>query len=99
VNSVSQLTPNSTARLFSTSGTWGEADVVASDRGVLVSLTGRNYDTHGHLHRDHALANLSVSDAIRLSHLLNEAVAASQDADPRQPGLWSETTLRWAAAQ
>jgi hypothetical protein len=81
-------------RLFSTAGTFGAIDIVASDRGLLLSLTGRNYDTQGCLHRDSALANLSISDAQRLSGLLKEAIAASEEPDPRQPGLWSESTLR-----
>jgi hypothetical protein len=85
---------SSTPRLFSTSGTWGEADIVAQDRGLLLSLTGRNYDTAGCLHQDSALANLSLSDAKRLSGLLKEAIAASEESDPRQPGLWSDATLR-----
>jgi hypothetical protein len=85
---------SNTPRLYSTSGTFGEIDIVASDRGVTLSVTGRNYDTLGRLHLGNALANLSVSDAQRLSGLLSEAIAVSQDADPRQPGLWSEATLR-----
>jgi len=89
----------STPRLFSASGTYGEVDIVASDRGVLLSLTGRNYDTMGALHRGSALANLTVADARRISRLLQEAVAVSQDADPRQPGLWSEATTRAIANQ
>jgi hypothetical protein len=88
-----------TPRLFSTAGTFGEVDIVASDRGLLLSLTGRNYDTMGCLHRDSALANLSLADAQRLSGLLKEAIAASEEADPRQPGLWSETTLRHVGAR
>jgi hypothetical protein len=74
----------STPRLFSASGTYGEVDIVASDRGVLLSLTGRNYDTMGALHLGSALANLTVSDARRLSGLLQEAIAVSQDANPRR---------------
>jgi hypothetical protein len=81
-------------RLFSAAGTFGEVDIVASDRGLLLSLTGRNYDTQGCLHRDSALANLSLSDAQRLAGLLKEAIAASEDADSRQPGLWSDTTVK-----
>jgi hypothetical protein len=84
----------STPRLFSASGTYGEVDIVASDRGVLLSLTGRNYDTMGALHLGSALANLTVCEARRLSGLLQEAIAVSQDADPHQPGLWSEVTAR-----
>lgn len=80
----------STPRLFSASGTYGEVDIVASDRGVLLSLTGRNYDTMGALHLGSALANLTVPDARRVSRLLQEAIAVSQDAHPHQPGLWSE---------
>ena len=90
---------SSTPRLFSTAGTFGEVDIVASDRGLLLSLTGRNYDTMGCLHQDSALANLSISDAQRLSGLLKEAIAASEAADPRQPGLWSEATLRNVGAR
>jgi hypothetical protein len=88
----------STPKLFSASGTYGEVDIVASDRGVLLSLTGRNYDTIGALHRGSALANLTVADARRISRLLLEAVAVCR-ADPRQPSLWSKATTRALANQ
>ena len=78
---------SSNARLFSTSGTFGSVDFVGTHRGVLVSLTGRNYNTLGYLHRDAALADLSFHDAVRLSHLLNEAVQAAQDAELSRSGL------------
>ena len=77
---------SSNARLFSTSGTFGSVDFVATYRGVLVSLTGRNYDTLGYLHRDSALADLSINDAVHLSQLLNEAVQAAQDAERIRSG-------------
>jgi hypothetical protein len=92
---ASSITP----RLFSTAGTFGEVDIVASDRGLLLSLTGRNYDTQGCLHQDSALANLSISDAQRLSGLLKEAIAASEESDPRQPELWSDSALRAAGGR
>jgi hypothetical protein len=91
---MSRLGHNNTPRLFSASGLFGWIDLVASHRGVLLSLTGRNYDTEGHLHRDSALANLLLSEAQRLSGLLKEAIAASADVDPRQSGLGSEASLR-----
>jgi len=79
--------------LFSTSGTNYEADIVASSRGVRVSLTAKNYDTHGFPHVAAALANLSASDARRLAHILREAAATADTALPSQPGIWSNSTI------
>jgi hypothetical protein len=79
--------------LVATAGTFGEVDIVACDRGLLLSLTGRNHDTQGCPHQDSALANLSISDAQRLSGLPKEAIAASEDSDPRQPRLRSDSAL------
>jgi len=90
---MAQLQPASTSRLFSISGTNYEADVVASSRGVLLSVTAKNYDTLGHMYRGNALAALSLSDAIRLRHLLDEAIAVAKDTPPAQPGIWFNATV------
>jgi hypothetical protein len=85
---------DSTSFLRSVGGTFGEAQVVALPSRVIIDLQTRNYDTIGHLHHDHALADLSVATAIRLRDLLDEAIVAASDAPPHQPGLWSESTNR-----
>ena len=53
-----------------------------------------NYDTAGHLHHDHAMVDLSLSAAIRLKDLLDEAIthAHSVTLDTRQTPLWSPAT-------
>jgi hypothetical protein len=84
-----------TPRLFSTSGTFGEIDLVGCGRGVTLSVTGRNYDTTGRLHCDNVVTNLSTAEARRLRNLLGEAIAAAEDAAVDQPGLWSDATLRY----
>jgi hypothetical protein len=85
---------NTPARLLSTAGTWGEIQIVAMPERIALDIEARNYDTHGHLHRDHALTNLPLATALRLRDLLNEAIEAALDCEPRQPGLWSEATMR-----
>jgi hypothetical protein len=91
-----RLLANSTSvRLFSTAGTWGEAQLVSTSASIVFDLQSRVYDTAGHLHREHALANLSVATAIRLRQLFGEAIEASLDASAArtQPGLWSDATV------
>jgi hypothetical protein len=92
---MSQHQSSNTCRLLVASGTWGDAQIVASPSHVLVDLNTRNYDTAGHLHRDHALASLSLSAAARLRDLLAEAVdhANSVALDIRQTALWSDPAL------
>jgi hypothetical protein len=89
-----RLQQHNTCRLFSTAGTFGEIQIVAGQEHVIVDLQARNYDTAGHLHRDHALANLSLSAATRLRDLLDEALvhAHSITLDTRQTALWSPVT-------
>nr|WP_294512750.1 hypothetical protein [uncultured Rhodopila sp.] len=81
-----------TSRLFSISGTFGDAQIVATGSRVLIDLQTRNYDSGGILRKHHALANLPLETASRLRDLLNEAIAAAAEAPPHQPGLWSEAT-------
>jgi hypothetical protein len=91
---MSRLQPcNHQTSLLSTSGTWGEADIVASSRGVLIDVRSTTYDTMGHPHRGVALLDLTVPEARHLSRLLDSAIAAAADAIPHQPGLWSEATV------
>jgi hypothetical protein len=84
--------PANTSRLFSVSGTFGDARIVATGSRVLIDLQTRNYDSGGILRTHHALANLPLETASRLRDLLSEAIAAAADAPAHQPGLWSEAT-------
>jgi hypothetical protein len=54
-----QSAASNTTRLYSTAGTFGEFDIVATADKIVVDARTRNYDVAGHLHCDHALANLS----------------------------------------
>lgn len=87
---------NHLATLHSTSGTWGEAQIVSlGGQNVLLDLQTRNYDTTGVLHRQHALANLPIATAIRIHDLLNAAIETALDSPASgQPGLWSDSTVR-----
>jgi hypothetical protein len=82
--------------LRSTAGTWGQIQIATTPDSVVLDIATRNYDTQGHLHRDYALANLSIDTAIRLRALLGEAIESALDASAaeRQPGLWSDATMR-----
>jgi len=83
-----------TSRLFSTAGTFGEIQVVSTSRNVVIDVQGRNYDTSGRLHCDHGLAALPLQAAVKLRDLLSEAIDALESQDHRQPGLWSDSTVR-----
>lgn len=93
---MSQSLSNSTS-LRSMCGIFGQFQLVSTTRGVVVDVLARNYDTDGRLHQHHALANLPLPDARRLHELLGAAIAAAECAEPRQPGLWSDETVRQAA--
>jgi hypothetical protein len=84
---------NNTSRLFSTADTFGEIQIVAGSDRLVVDVQARNYDTAGHLHRDHALADLSLAAAARLRDLLSEAIehCHSVTLDRRQTALWSNS--------
>ena len=96
-----RLSTSNTARLFSTSGTFGEIQIVSTPDKVLLDVQTRGYDTQARLRCEHALANLSIETAERLRDLLAEAVqhARSVDLDSRQPGLWSPATTAAVAAR
>lgn len=65
---------SNTSRLLSTAGTFGECQIVAAPDRVLIDVTARNYDTHGHLHHERALLNLPLDAATRLRDLLDLAI-------------------------
>ena len=77
---MSQRLTANTSRLFSVSGTFGEAQIVAIRSRVLIDLQTRNYDSGGILRKHHALANLPLDAASQLRDLLNQAIAAAADA-------------------
>ena len=80
-SSRSRITPGTTrARLLSTAGTWGEIQIVWTAENLVIDVQARNYDTAGHLHREHALVNISVQTAVRLRQILGEAIEATLDA-------------------
>ena len=90
---MQRLSHANTSRLLSAAGTFGEIQIVSGRERILVDLQTRNYDTTGHLHREHALADLSLSSAAHLRDLLTDALdhAASVTLDTRQTALWLET--------
>jgi hypothetical protein len=86
------VSPANTSRLFSVSGTFGDAQIVATPSRVLIDLQTRNYDSGGILRKHHAQANLPLETASRLRDLLNEAIAAAAEAPQHQRREWSEAT-------
>jgi len=88
---MSGFKQDTTTRLFSTADTWGSADIVAASDRVVLDIETRNYNTTGHLCRDHALACLSLASAERLRDLLSEAIAVATYMAPHahQTALWS----------
>lgn len=93
---MSQSLSNST-NLKSISGLYGEIQIVGSPDRVLLDIDARHYDTTAHLHHQHALLNLRIGDARYLREALDAAIEAAESAEPRQPGLWSDETVRQAA--
>jgi hypothetical protein len=96
-----RLSNHNTTRLLSCAGTFGEIQIVAASENVVVDVEARNYDTAGHLHRDRALANLSLAAAARLRDLLSEAIdhAHAVTLDRRQTALWSDSAVRAVAGR
>jgi hypothetical protein len=90
-------TATASPRLFSTSGTFGEVQIVATPRSVVLDIQSRTRDCDGYERCHYALANLSLNEVHRLRDLLSEAIIVAESADARQPGLWSETTTRAVA--
>lgn len=93
---MSSYHTSNTSRLLLTAGTFGEIQLVAASDRVMIETSARNYDALGHLHREHALANLPLDAAIRFRDLLSEAInhACSATLDGRQTALWSDTTVK-----
>ena len=90
---------NHQPRLLSTSGTFGEVQIVATPRNVVLDIQSRTRDCDGYERCHYALANLSLDEVHRLRDLLSEAIIVAESADARQPGLWSETTTRAVACR
>ena len=88
-----QLQPANTSSLFSVSGTFGDAQIVATRDRVLIDLQTRNYDSGGILRKHHALANLPLETASQIRDLLSQAIAAAAEAPQHQPGMWSDATI------
>jgi hypothetical protein len=88
-------------RPLSTGGTWGEIQIVGTAETLVLDIQARNYDSAGHLRRDHAVVNISVHTAMRLHQILDEAIEASLDvsAGRTQPGLWSDATTAAIASR
>jgi hypothetical protein len=94
---MSQHLTANTSRLFSVSGTFGDAQIVATRSRVLIDLQTRNYDSGGNLRKHHALANLPLDTASQIRDLLSQAIAAAAEAPKHQPGLWSDATAAHVA--
>src|SRR5664279_5446072 len=86
---MSQHTTANTPRLFSISGTFGEAQIAANRSRVLIDLQTRNHDAGGMRRRHHALANLPLETASEFRDLLNQAIAVAAEARLLQSDLWS----------
>jgi hypothetical protein len=74
------------------SGTFGSIETGAYDQSVLIDVNARNYDVNGYLHKQSAFLRLSVNDAYRIHAYLGRAIVAAEEQEPRQSGLWSNST-------
>lgn len=91
---MSQHRLNTTGFLRSLTGTFGEAQIVAASGRIVVDLETKNYDTAGFIHKEHALAALSLDSAIELRDALNAAISAAANLPQPHPGIWSDLTNR-----
>jgi hypothetical protein len=97
---MSRLTHSTTtSSLYSMAGAFGEFQVVATPKAVVLDVQAQAWDVDGHRRHESALTHLTVSEASRLRDLLNEAIIVAETADARQPGLWSDATTRAIAGQ
>jgi hypothetical protein len=97
---MSGFQQHSTPKSCSVAGTFGELQVAAAHKHVVVDVQSRNYNTVGHLHCEHALVKLPLETAMRLRDLLDQAIETSQDVlDAAQPGLWSDSTVAFVASE
>jgi len=70
-------------------GSFDDVEVILSAGRVMIAVRAGHHDAAGFLHRDHAVAGLSVGDAVSLRDQLNDVISAVQAIeDPRQPLLW-----------
>jgi hypothetical protein len=82
------------------SGTYGEVQIVASPDQVLVDLSGRHYNSTGHLMTDHGLVQLDLAQAVQLLSNLQAAVEVARLPRKQQlPKIWSERTIAEVAAR
>nr|WP_294560021.1 hypothetical protein [uncultured Rhodopila sp.] len=88
-----QLSSANTSCLFSLSGTFGDAQIVAAGSRIIIDLQTRNYDSSGILRKAHALANMPLETASQIRDLLSQAIAAAAEAPQHQPGMWSNATI------
>ena len=97
---MSGLQQYSTPRSCSVVGTFGELQVTATHKHVVVDVQSRNYDTVGRLQCAHALVRLPLETAMRLRDLLDQAIETSQVVfDTAQPGLWSDSAVAFVAGE
>jgi hypothetical protein len=71
--------------MVSTGG--ADVQIIAIASCILVDIQNRD---SSRLRCGHALAGLSVEDAVRLGGALNEAIVVAAIPDPRQASLWPE---------
>jgi hypothetical protein len=79
--------------LFSMSGLFGDIQLVATSRDVVLDLYSRNYDCEGRLRRHYALASLPLKDAQRLRDLLDRAIACAEQSTPLKHRRWNGTAI------
>jgi hypothetical protein len=97
---MSGFRQHNTPKSCSVVGTFGELQVSAAHEHVVLDIQSRNYNTVGHLHREHALVKLPLETAMRLRDLLDQAIETSQGVlDAAQPGLWSDSTVAFVAGE
>lgn len=77
------------------SGTFGDCQLAASHRGVLLDVQGQHWTTDGRRARDHGYVQLDIAEAIVLWQRLGQIIEDAKIAAPASPApIWSEATVQ-----
>ena len=72
-------------------GAFGDVQVVATHKHVLLDVQGEHYASDGHVVRDHGMLSLGIRDAMRVRDLLDKAIADAEGAAPARCD-WSDAS-------
>jgi hypothetical protein len=102
LKSMSQLTKSYSTALYSTSGRFGEIQLLATSQDIVLDVQAQCNGGDGQRRRQYAPAQLPLADARHLRGLLDAAIRAAETAASPPSRLWSNSataTMARAAAR